>query len=278
MESPEEVLAGGNMAGEVVRVGTTVRKPTSPQSATIRRLIDHVRAQGVDWVPRAYDPDEQGREVYDFISGEVAHARTDWLFSPHTLTTVARKLRQWHDATATFERRPEDVWWWPGKEPTEVICHVDFAPYNHVYRDGVFAGAIDFDICYPGPRLWDLAYTAYRYVPLTPWRGDEVPDGLNGQPDAFDRSPFSHEQQRERLDAFVSAYAGGASELLYPASALLGYVAPRLHAMADWGERQDTGNHRQDAMMYRAHARWIEEGGLGPADAVTVDDAAADPP
>lgn len=274
VDQDETELAGGNMSGAVTRVGDTVRKAAGPQTPTVHRLLNHVRAQGVDWVPRAHGFDGQGREVLDFIPGEVAHGRPEWLFSDHTLMTVARKLRDWHDATATFERTPSDVWWWPGKQPVEVICHVDFAPYNHVYRDGRFVGAIDFDICYPGPRLWDLAYTAYRYIPLTPTAEDDVPDGLNGVPEAYDRSPFTHEQQRERLTAFLAAYAQGDPALAYPASALLGWVAPRLDAMAEWGEQQESAELRQHAVMYRAHARWIEQGGLGPADSVVVEDAA----
>lgn len=269
VDDVEIPLEGGNMAGAVTRIGDTVRKARGPQTATIHRLLEHVREQGVEWVPRPHGFDDQGREILDFIEGEVAHGRPEWLFDQTTLTTVARKLRQWHDATATFDRTTQDVWWWPGKQPVEVICHVDFAPYNHVYRDGRFVGAIDFDICYPGPRLWDLAYTAYRYVPLTPTVDDAVEDH-----DAHDRSPFTLQEQHERLDAFLAAYAGDTPDLLYPASALLGWVAPRLDAMADWGEQQESADHQRDAVMYRAHARWIESGSLGPADAVVVVDVA----
>lgn len=41
------------------------------------------------------------------------------------------------------------------------------APYNLVFRDGGVVGAIDFYAASPGPRAWDLAYLAYRLVPLT---------------------------------------------------------------------------------------------------------------
>jgi len=178
-----QALSGGNMGG-AVRVGSTIRKRTKRQSATIQRLLTHVRARGVTWVPEALGTDEQGRDVWSFIAGEVIHDHPAWLWSIDILTTVARRLRQWHDATASFERRPDDVWWWPGKLPADVICHVDFAPYNHVFRKGEFVGAIDFDICYPGPRLWDLAYTAYRYVPLTPRADEPLNDGST-----WDRTP-----------------------------------------------------------------------------------------
>ncbi len=44
-------------------------------------------------------------------------------------------------------------------------------------------GVIDFDLCAPGARLWDLAYTAYRYVPLMP--GPEVEAAVG------EKSPFT---------------------------------------------------------------------------------------
>lgn len=263
----EEELSGGHMGG-AVRVGSTVRKPTQPQSTTIVRLLTHVRAQGVTWVPEPLGTDPQGRDVWSFIAGEVIHDHPAWLWSTDILTTVAKRLRQWHDATASFERRPTDVWWWPGKLPAEVICHVDFAPYNHVFREGEFVGAIDFDICYPGPRLWDLAYTAYRYVPLTPHVDDSVVDGS-----AWGRTNFSPRQIDERVHTFLSAYAGEDAHLRYSASALLGYLSPRLIAMADWCDRQDDEALRRNGVMYRVHAAWIAGGARGTADVVEVRDA-----
>ena len=263
----ERPLSGGNMGGAVL-VGTTVRKPTQPQSRTIQRLLKHVRAQGLTWVPEPLGLDEKGRDVWSFITGEVVHDQPTWLWSIDILTTVARRLREWHDATATFERRADDVWWWRGVVPVEVICHVDFAPYNHVFRDGHFVGAIDFDICYPGPRLWDLAYTAYRYLPLTPHIGEPVDDGSNS-----DRSPFAAMQIYERMAAFLDAYAGRDASLRYPASALLGYVPPRLIAMADWCGQQTDAALRHNGLMFRAHAEWLAAGSRGPADAVQVRDA-----
>jgi hypothetical protein len=263
----EQALSGGNMGG-AVRVGSTVRKSTKPQSKTISRLLAHVRAQGLTWVPEPLGVDAQGRDVWSFIPGEVVHDQPAWLWSREILTTVAQRLRQWHDATASFERRPEDAWWWPGKLPSEVICHVDFAPYNHVFMNGKFAGAIDFDICYPGPRLWDLAYTAYRYLPLTPHVDDPIADSA-----AWARTHFLPHQIEDRLRAFLDAYAGDAVDLRYPASALLGYLPPRLISMAEWCDRQDNEDLRRNGVTYRAHAAWITSGARGAADVIEVSNA-----
>ena len=263
----EERLSGGNMGG-AVRVGSTVRKPRKPQSATIQRLLAHVRAQGVTWVPEPLGIDDQGRDVWSFIAGDVVHDQPTWLWSADVLTCVAQRLREWHDATASFERGAADVWWWPGKLPADVICHVDFAPYNHVFRSGQFVGAIDFDICYPGPRLWDLAYTAYRYVPLTPHVDESVLDGA-----AWCRSDLLPTQIDARIQAFLDAYAGHDRHLKYSAAALLGYVSPRLIAMADWCDRQRDQALRQNGVMYRAHAAWIAAGARGSIEVVEVRDA-----
>ena len=53
------------------------------------------------------------------------------------------------------------------RAPVEVICHNDFATYNLVFDGENVVGVIDWDFASPGPRLWDIAYLAYRIVPLS---------------------------------------------------------------------------------------------------------------
>ena len=52
--------------------------------------------------------------------------------------------------------------WRPGL----VIGHNDAAPYNAVGGDGSLAGFIDWDMAGPVTRQWDLAFTAFSWVPL----------------------------------------------------------------------------------------------------------------
>jgi glycopeptide antibiotics resistance protein len=248
-------LLGGNMSGPVTRVGNTVRKPHQPQSDTVQRLVAHARARGVSWAAEPLGRDDAGNDVWGYIPGDVSHAEPHDDYPDAVVTDVAARLRQWHDATLTFPRSPNDVWWQPGKFPAEVICHVDFAPYNHVFRDGRFVGAIDFDVCYPGPRLWDLAYTAYRYVPLTP-----------------DADETTRERRLQRLDGFLAAYAGGDHALTYTREQLLSYAVQRLVAMAQWCEQQESADRQRDGVMYRKHAQWIAAGGLGVVDPTAVAD------
>ena len=63
--------------------------------------------------------------------------------------------------------RPVDASWLHGvREPVEVVCHGGMGPYNCIYRGDAIIGFIDFDSAGHGPRLWDLAEAADRFVPL----------------------------------------------------------------------------------------------------------------
>ncbi|MFC0844106.1 hypothetical protein ACFH04_10335 [Streptomyces noboritoensis] len=43
-------------------------------------------------------------------------------------------MEDFHDASAGFDRKRDDVWPLPAREPAEVICHGDAATYNTVFR------------------------------------------------------------------------------------------------------------------------------------------------
>ena len=102
------------------------------------------------------------------MPGEVGHyplSAKKW--SDHALVAAATFLRRFHDATASY--RPSGAPWcfvYPDASAHEVICHNDFAPYNMTYVGERPVGLIDFDTAGPGPRIWDVAYAAYRFVPL----------------------------------------------------------------------------------------------------------------
>jgi len=186
----EIVLTGGNMT-PVVRVGDTVRRGAGPWTPTIHALLTHLRASGFDQVPEPLGIDEQGREIISFLPGQVGtYPLPDFVLSDETLESVARTLRAFHDATQGFAGGP---WQWPAHEPIEVICHNDFAPYNMLFEDGRLTGIIDWDLASPGPRVWDMGYAAYRFVPLT---DPANPDVTN---------PGVAEQAR-RLRRFCDAY------------------------------------------------------------------------
>lgn len=278
MSEAEVPLAGGNMNAAVVRardlsLGDTVRRQASPQSATIQRLVAHVRERGVTWVPEPLGFDAEGREVWRYIEGEVAPSEADFRADAAIVTDVARALRQWHDATASFPRSSADVWVPHGDVPggdtarkgviapddtarNGVIAHNDFAPYNHVFRDGQFVGAIDFDVCYPATREWDLAWTLYRYVylpalvPLAPAQGEPWP---------LLPSATAHQIADDcaaPAATFMGAYLG-AEPVEVSTLDVLTTIRARLESMAAWCGEQASPAHRGWGLMYAAHARWM---------------------
>ncbi len=251
---PQEVeLSGGNM-NKPVLVGGRVYKDISRATPNIHALLGYVRERGLSWVPQSFGVDAQrNKHVLSFLPGTVLHDTPDWLWDGDLLAGLARHLREWHDATLGFKPVNGD-WLLQTDGGSEVICHNDFAPYNWVFEGHRFAGLIDFDTCAPGSRLWDIAYTAYRIVPLMP----------NGSPREYGEvSPFSPEEMATRLGLFLKAYASGDERLRYPPADVIVKLQDRLQALADWSERfgQQSGNADilEHARMYRLHRAWLGE-------------------
>lgn len=192
------------------------------------------------------------REVLSFVPGDVPHAMPAWIWKESTLAEIARRIRQWHDATVDFDS-DGSVWNFTADGGTEVICHNDVAPYNCVFSGEQFSGLIDFDLCAPGSRLWDIGYTVYRFVPVMP------PEPLGDEPEC---SPFSLEETFRRLDLFLDTYAAGDPAFRYSRKATLQACAKRVANIAEWTARfaEETANDslKANARMYRAHAGWIE--------------------
>lgn len=258
----EQILEGGN-GNWVVRVGNTVHRQTRPSGPTVQHLLKHVRARGVSWVPEPLGFDEQGREVLSFLPGEVVQEIPDWLWRDSLLQRIAQALRQLHDATADFHVAGA-IWGLPDMEPREVICHNDFAPYNCVFRQEHFVGAIDFDTCAPGPRLWDLCYAAYRFIPLLPPKPSANELGhFIWNDNAFEFSPFDLEELYRRIEVFAAAYAQTNQPLRYTSEQIIAFAWRRLEALADWTEARsqqiESEELNQGTRMYRAHAVWLRQ-------------------
>src|SRR5215203_6145971 len=86
------------------------------------------------------------------------------------LFEVGALIRRMHDAQRGFER-PEDARWQtlPNAIPgDDVVCHNDVLGQNVVFRGGVPAALIDWELAAPGPRSVDLAAAAAWWVPLRP--------------------------------------------------------------------------------------------------------------
>lgn len=252
----EDTVLEGGMMNSPVKKGNVVIRPCTASSATIHRLLRHARSRGLTWVPEPIALDDTS-ETLSFIEGEVPHSMPSWIWNDATLINIARRMRQWHDATEDFSD-PEAVWSFDTGEKQEVICHNDFAPYNCVYKNQTFEGLIDFDLCAPGTRLWDIAYTTYRFIPIMPVQST-ITDGSTPE---GEYSPYPLDDMFRRTDRFLAEYAQGNHLLLYTRDELLEKTARRITAVAEWTKRfaEETHNDvlRKNAIMYREHSTYIE--------------------
>lgn len=163
----DDVFVGG--MNTVRRVGAHVIRPLGPHSASVHRLLRYVRANGFLEGPEVIDVDIVARtETLTYLKGQTTnHPLTDAFQTDGALTSAARLLRRFHEATEGFEALPGDHWFLPPQHPVQVMCHGDFAPYNCVMNHGTVTSVFDFDVAHPGPRMWDVGYSAYRWALLT---------------------------------------------------------------------------------------------------------------
>ena len=206
------------------RVGPNVIRPLSPHSASLRRLLRYIRANGFVEGPDVIEVDcAVGTETLTFLEGETTnYPLADAFRTDRALTSAASLLRRFHEATKGFEALPDDHWFLPPQTPIEVMCHGDFAPYNCVMNHGEVTGVFDFDIAHPGPRLWDVGYAAYRWAPLS----------KQSNPGGFGTVT----QQRRRLQLFCDAY--GSEDILgvvVAAQQRLGVLVETIRTLASTG-------------------------------------------
>lgn len=184
-EADEEELPRGDVTEGVVRVGLTVRRPAQPQSAAVADYLQHLGRAGFGGAPRFLGQDQSGRDVVDFLPGEVAgDPPQPWAADDELLASVGRLLRALHDASEGYAAdrgfaAPAGSRWfsWPAPSGAErcagaagplpeLVAHNDVTPQNVVVRDGRAVALIDFDMAGPTTRVEDVVNTAAHWVPL----------------------------------------------------------------------------------------------------------------
>jgi hypothetical protein len=166
----EEPLRGGNVSAGVVRVGDTVRRPAGPHTPAVHALLTHLHEVGFRNAPRPLGFDEQDREVLSYLHGVPVHPdHRDLIGQDRALVAIGRLIREFHDASADFVPPPDAQWQVVIPDVgADLIVHHDLAPWNLIASDSGRWGLIDWDVAAPGTRLWDLAYAAHGFVPLSP--------------------------------------------------------------------------------------------------------------
>lgn len=198
-------LVGGNMSS-VFTDGSVIYKERKPQSETIQRLLLHLQYKGVLFCPKALGFHETNREMLSYVKGNTIedYPQTHSIeIKLNAVKRAASMLREFHDATLDYTKQEDDIWFlnYDGDLPKEVICHNDFAPYNVTFENNFPIGLIDFDTACPAPRVWDIAYAVYRFVPL----GKSVFDFNTGSYRDYDEAKDC-EERKLLLNIFLSAY------------------------------------------------------------------------
>jgi hypothetical protein len=168
----EEALLGGNQSASV-RIGDTVHRRAGPWTPAVHALLAHLHRVGFNAAPEAIGMDAQGRAVLSFIPGEMHPGWPDplpqWMFEDEvTLIAAASLLRRYHDSLDGFVPPPNAQWRFVAPGAHELICHNDWSPGNALFRGHIPIVMLDWDSAGPGSRAWDLASSAYWWVPLNP--------------------------------------------------------------------------------------------------------------
>jgi len=231
----EEPLVGDGVTPGIVRVGETVRRPVRPFTATVHAYLAHLRAAGFTGAPVPLGVDGQGREVLSFVPGEVPREPLPaQAAGEEVLVALARLVRGLHDAAQGW-RPPADAVWGslpgadrvgpdPGEGEPELVGHRDYCPGNVVFRGGLPAALIDFDLARPTTRVREVANALYWWVPLL---------------DPLDRSvPFAGLDAARRVAVFADAYGLDASSRARLVPTIVGMVG-RFHRGARAAAERD---------------------------------------
>lgn len=181
----EECLPDGDVTAGVVRVGQTVRRPPQVQSAAVADYLQHLTAVGFGGSPGFLGRDSAGRDVLDYVEGDVAgDPPPPWASSDTLLGSVGHLVRRLHEASDGYAAArsftaPRGTTWFsrplpsdvdpvqlPRDSAPELVSHNDITPQNVVVRHGLAVGLIDFDMSGPTTRLVDCFNTAMHWVPL----------------------------------------------------------------------------------------------------------------
>ena len=189
----DEFLKGGR--GNIYRNKNIVYRPAEKWSKDIHEFLKYLHDNGFDQVPYPYGIDINNQEKVSYIEGDVYNdILPKEIRSDETLISFCRLIKSFHDLGEEYVKllTGNEKWMLPICTPIQTMCHGDLAPYNIVMKDNEAVGIIDFDTLHPGSRMWDIAYSLYRWIPLM------SPDN----PENFG----SEDDKLRRLKLFIETY------------------------------------------------------------------------
>ncbi|MEH0759979.1 aminoglycoside phosphotransferase family protein [Vibrio sp. 16] len=253
-----EELKGGR-EGQIFRSGSKIYRPQGAWSETVHLLLSHIVEKGFNAAPKPYGFDCKGNEILSYVVGDVSNYPLKGnIASTEALVSAAKLLRSYHDASSSFLSTYSNeslVWKLPSREPREVICHGDYAPYNVTHVGSEAVGVIDFDTAHPAPRVWDIAYAVYCWAPFKTHESDSM---------------GNLESQSLRAKQFCDAY--GLIEV--ERERLVGAMTDRIQALVDYMLNEaDNGNaafidniadghhlaYLADIQYLNSHKQYIED-------------------
>jgi aminoglycoside phosphotransferase (APT) family kinase protein len=260
MADEEVPLAGGDWTPGVVRIGDTVRRPARPFTATVQAYLAHLHSAGFTGAPVPLGFDDQGREMLSYVPGDVPlKPLPPEAAGDDVLAALARLIRQLHDAARGWVPPPDAVWM-PVTRPggpapvdgdPELVGHRDYCVGNVVFRQGLPAAFIDFDLARPTSRLYELANALFWWGPLQ---------------DPADRDPaLVHADVLHRAAVFADAYGmpDGLRRELVPTAQRM---AHRFHVNTRWAAERDPVFFRDvwetsEKYVWLRMEAWLEDEG-----------------
>ncbi len=150
----EEKLSGGRVTASVVKVGDTVHRTPCANSAFVRRALGYLSGKGADFAPRYLGADEQGREVFSFMPGQVPDNIGE--FTDEQCCAAACMIARLHLLACDM----------PGCTSRQTLCHGDLSPCNFTFERGMPRGIIDWDAAAIGEPIVDLAYAIWMWLDI----------------------------------------------------------------------------------------------------------------
>lgn len=147
----------------IERDGDALWRPDQPWNQAVHALLTHLHGVGCHGAPRSLGFDRDGRHKLTWVKGDAGRSSGE---PDDRLVSSAQLIRGYHEAVRGFAA-PAGLQVLVGA-PVEgpIVCHNDLGPVNTVFSGARAVALIDWDLAGPGDERWDLAYAAYRSVPL----------------------------------------------------------------------------------------------------------------